>query len=98
MTPRPFQLRALESCRAQVRAGKKAIVLVSPTGSGKTVMGALAVASHVARGGRVAWLAHRSELVDQATATLERFGLLVGARGRRTTSSPRIEGTSSRRS
>ena len=82
MTPRPFQLRALESCRAQVRSGKKAIVLVSPTGSGKTVMGAMAVASHVVRGGRVAWLAHRSELVDQAVSTLERFGLLVGARGR----------------
>src|SRR6516164_7766864 len=81
MQPRPFQSRALESCRAQFRAGKKAVLLVSPTGSGKTCMGAMMVASHVARGGKVSWLAHRIELVDQAAATLRGFGLAVGARG-----------------
>lgn len=85
MTPRPFQSRALESLRANVREGKRAVVLVSPTGSGKTCMGAVVAASHVARGGRVAWLAHRTELVDQAVRTLEGFGLLVGARGRNAT-------------
>jgi superfamily II DNA or RNA helicase len=45
-------------------------------------MGAMMVASHVARGGKVSWLAHRIELVDQAAATLESFGLSVGSRGR----------------
>jgi superfamily II DNA or RNA helicase len=42
------------------------VAIVSPTGSGKTVMGA-AIASHY---DSVCWIAHRQELVEQARAAL----------------------------
>lgn len=81
MTPRPFQERAMTACGAEFRSGKQGVVLVSPTGSGKTCMGAMMVARLVAQGKRVAWGAHRVELVEQAAETLRSFGLPVGLRG-----------------
>jgi superfamily II DNA or RNA helicase len=44
-------------------------------------MGAAAAASRVKRGQRVAWFAHRRELVQQAAATLQAQGLEVGHSG-----------------
>jgi len=44
------------------------VCLVSPTGSGKTTMGAELAAR---LGGRICWVAHREELVAQAKATLD---------------------------
>ena len=81
MTPRPFQLAAMAACGDRFRQGARAVVLVSPTGSGKTVMGAMMVAALVAAGKRVAWGAHRIELVEQGAATLRAFGCSVGVNG-----------------
>lgn len=78
VTLRPYQLSALERARAAIRAGSKAPLLVSPTGSGKTTIGAEIVRSHVERGGRCAWFAHRTELVSQAAGRLRELGLRVG--------------------
>lgn len=75
---RPYQLAAIEACRQHIAAGKRAPLVVSPTGSGKSTMGSAIAAGHIAQGGRVLWLAHRRELLDQAAETLERFGLTVG--------------------
>ena len=66
----------------EFRAGKRAVLVVSPTGSGKTCMGAMMAARFVATGKRVAWGAHRGELLDQAEATLRSFGLEVGRDGK----------------
>ena len=76
---RPYQLAAIESVRGEMRAGHRRVVLVSPTGSGKTRMGSEVVRQAVAKGSRVLWLAHRTELIDQTCATLAEFGLHVGA-------------------
>jgi len=46
------------------------VCLVSPTGSGKTRMGSEIVKRAVDKGKRVLWLAHRTELIAQASATL----------------------------
>lgn len=81
MTPRDFQERAMAECGRNFREGKRAVLLVSPTGSGKTCMGAMMVAKFVAIGKRVAWGAHRQELVYQAADTLRSFGLAVGVDG-----------------
>lgn len=81
MTPRPYQTRTLDDCRAAFASGKRAVLVVSPTGSGKTCMGSMMAAGHVQRGGRVVWLAHRVELVDQAARALRSMGLEVGCRG-----------------
>ena len=49
--------------------------MVAPCGAGKTVLAAFMCGEHVARGGRVLFLAHRSELLKQAAQTFERAGV-----------------------
>lgn len=72
----PYQEAALEGVRAAFGSGSKAPILISPTGAGKTVMGAHIVKSHVSRPGtRAVWLAHRRELLTQARSTLRAVGV-----------------------
>lgn len=78
MTPlRDYQARTLEQTRAEYRAGNRSIVIVSPTGSGKTRMGVELVLQHLRRVERcrALWLAHRTELVGQAAARLRAEGV-----------------------
>lgn len=79
--PREYQAKAIAAARASVIAGRRRVLLVSPTGSGKTFIGCLIVAGSVRRKHRAAWFAHRVELRDQAVASLERIGLEVGHSG-----------------
>jgi rubredoxin len=58
----------------QAALGRRPI-LVAPTGSGKTVM-AVALVKILNR--RTLWLAHRKELIEQASAHLESLGLYTG--------------------
>jgi DNA repair protein RadD len=82
LTPRPFQQKAIDAVGAEFRAGKTGVVLVSPTGSGKTFMGAYMVRALMAlTDKRVAWGAHRDELVTQAADTLRSMGVEVGVGG-----------------
>lgn len=73
-TLRPYQQRAVDAVLAEYRAGRKRCLLVSPVGSGKTVMLADIMARHNAKGGRCVFFAHRRELLSQAARTLERSG------------------------
>jgi superfamily II DNA or RNA helicase len=72
---RDYQARAIDGVVAHYRAGRKSVLLVGPTGSGKTVMLAGVAARHTARGGRVVWIAHRRELLSQAAAALRAAGV-----------------------
>jgi DNA repair protein RadD len=81
MQLRRDQDRALDAARNHVREGAKRVLLVAPTGFGKTVTLAELVRRSIERGKRVAWYAHRRELVRQAATTLARFGLDVGYEG-----------------
>jgi len=83
MILRPFQERALAATRELIRCGKRAPLIVCPTGGGKTCMGSAIAHRHIERGGdrRVVWFAHRRELVEQAARTLQNFGLPVGYNG-----------------
>lgn len=72
---RDYQEQALSRIAASFDRGTRSICLVSPTGSGKSTMGSAAAHRET---GRVVWLAHRSELIDQAVATLGRFGIRTG--------------------
>lgn len=77
MTPlRDYQTRVIADCRAAYRSGSRAPVVVMPTGSGKTRVGVEIVRSHLERvpSGQVLWIAHRTELLDQARARLELEG------------------------
>jgi len=72
---RPYQADAVARSREALRAGRRCILLVAPTGSGKTVIAAHIIASAVARGRRVLFVAHRRELIDQAFGKLRDAGL-----------------------
>jgi len=68
--PRDYQVKAVEDCRQAYRDGARSVLLVVPTGGGKTVIGSLVVAGAIAKGRRVLWLAGRRELVDQAASRM----------------------------
>ena len=74
---RDYQAEAIRRVRAEMRTHRRTI-LVLPTGAGKTRVGAAVVESALLRGSRVLWLAHRTELIDQAAATLDGFWLPHG--------------------
>ena len=75
---RPYQNVAHAAIRDAVRSGRRRIVLVSPTGSGKTAMLSRVVEGAANKARQVLWVAHRRELVDQAIYALERLRLDVG--------------------
>ena len=82
MTPlRDYQARTIDACRAAYRDGKRSILIVSPTGSGKTRMGAEIARAVYTRGRRVRWIAHRRELLTQAAERLTAEGAIVGPLG-----------------
>lgn len=82
---RPYQRKALEDAREAYRKGAKSVLLVAPTGAGKTRMGVEVVSGALAKGRHVLWLAHRTELITQArdrllAEGLERVGVIQGDR------------------
>jgi len=80
MTPvlRPYQVKAVEVARREIVAGRRAVLLVSPTGSGKTVLASEIIRSANARGSRTLFLAHRRELIHQTRDKLRSFGVEPG--------------------
>lgn len=78
MILRPYQIRAIEMVRDSYLAGKRAPVLVLPTGSGKTVVASQIIRQAVDRERRVLFLAPRRELVYQTAEKLSRFGVDAG--------------------
>lgn len=72
MILRPYQQAAVDDVIAKI---DRRCCLVAPTGSGKTVM-----CSAIVRALDVPtlWLAHRRELIKQASGTLRRYGLHTG--------------------
>jgi len=87
---RPYQFEAVERVRDCVRRGARRVLIVLPTGSGKTLVASHIIASAVARGSRVLFLAHRRELVNQAYRKLlvqglpeDQIGVLMAADPRR---------------
>lgn len=74
LTPREYQTAAIDAARRELR-DKRSTLVILPTGTGKTVMFALAARSCVEKGGRVLVIAHREELITQAANVIERAGL-----------------------
>ena len=71
VTPLPFQERLLEEIAAARSMGRHQNLLVSATGTGKTVMAALDYANLVEslNRSRLLFIAHRKEILDQSQAT-----------------------------
>ncbi len=78
MILRQYQVDALEDVRQAMLAGHRRIVLVAPTGAGKTTIAAEAIKRATARGQYVIFLAHRQELIDQASSRLDDLGIPHG--------------------
>ena len=80
---RPYQTTALERVEQEIANGNRAVLIVAPTGAGKTVIGAAhidrhLIERHVADGGGVVFLVHRRELTKQAVQKLYDLGLDCG--------------------
>lgn len=73
---RPYQAEARDRILAEL-GRVRATLLVLATGLGKTPTCASVAAHYVERGGHVLVIAHRGELLEQAAATVQRFGLSV---------------------
>lgn len=75
MPLRPYQSKLLDECRAAYRAGYKAPCIVSPCGSGKSVIMAEMARSATAKGNPVLFLVHRQELCQQIFSTFVKWGV-----------------------
>lgn len=77
ITLRPYQLDAMQSARDRIASGRRAPLIVSPTGSGKSAMASAIIAAHLAKSeaNRVLVVAHRRELIEQMAKTLIRSGV-----------------------
>jgi len=90
---RPYQTDAIDKLRATYKKGNRRVVLVSPTGSGKTVIAsALVELATLKNNGRVLFIAHRKEIIDQTSKKLDEVGvphgIMMGDDGRRDTNAP----------
>lgn len=77
MQLRPYQVEA-KAAIFREHESVRSTLLVLATGLGKTVVFAAIASEYIQKGQRVLVLAHRTELVTQAKATLERMGATVG--------------------
>lgn len=75
---RDYQKEGIQGIRTAYRGGKRSVVYSLPTGGGKTVLFAFMVQRAAERGKRVLILAHRRELVFQASRTLTELGVEHG--------------------
>jgi DNA repair protein RadD len=75
LKPRPYQAQIIEDSRAAVAAGQRRLCIVSPTGSGKTIVAALIIGGAAEKGRKALFLAHRRELIRQTSAKLHDVGV-----------------------
>jgi superfamily II DNA or RNA helicase len=78
MNPRPYQTKVIEDFQREVAAGKKRIILVAPTGSGKTVIGSAVIKSIIEQRRGVLVVAHRREIIQQTSDKLRANGIPHG--------------------
>lgn len=72
---RPYQQEVIGKLRAAVAAGHRRILLVAPTGAGKTVIASALIAGASSREKRALVFAHRRELVTQTSKKVYAAGL-----------------------
>lgn len=75
---RPYQQNAIDTIREKIAAGKKRILLVMPTGAGKTNLASEIVKLSTNKGKKSLFVAHKRKLVYQAHDRLAQFGINAG--------------------
>lgn len=75
---RDYQIAAVADFNRECAAGTRRIILVAPTASGKTVIGAAIIKQAVAEFKAVLVLAHRREIITQTSGKLHGYGVTHG--------------------
>lgn len=75
---RPYQQDAVDGIRAEYRGRHRSVLFVLPTGGGKTVLFTYMVKAAAARDKRCLVVAHRKELIEQASETFTGAGIEHG--------------------
>jgi len=73
--PRPFQDAAHQALRDGLKAGHRRQMLMAPTGGGKTYLALRIAHEALVKGRRALFIADRRTLIDQTSATADRYGL-----------------------
>lgn len=76
--PRDYQFESIEALRTNIRKGIRAQVLCSPTGSGKTEIGAYLLRECWQKGKRGIFAVDRTVLVKQTSERFDRYGIPHG--------------------
>lgn len=72
---RPYQLESIDGLRDGRRAGHRSQILMSPTGSGKSVIAAHLLREAARKYSKAAFIVDRVNLVDQTSALLDKYGI-----------------------
>jgi len=75
---RLYQIKAVEDFEREGAAGRRSVLLVAPTGSGKTIVFCEIIRRYVLQHKRVLVLAHRREIVAQISQKLHANGIRHG--------------------
>jgi DNA repair protein RadD len=75
---RDYQHAALDALRGEFRQGHRRVILQALTGLGKTVMASAMIQGTVSRNKTTLFVAHRRELIRQASDKLTAFGVAHG--------------------
>jgi superfamily II DNA or RNA helicase len=78
MNLRPYQAKVIEEFERKVAAGTKRIIIVAPTGSGKTIIDSAIIKSVTERSRGVLVVAHRREIITQTSDKLRANGVPHG--------------------
>src|SRR5262245_48937769 len=70
MILRPYQIDVVGEVERVIATGIRRLILVAPTGAGKTIIAASIIKKAVAAGQRVLVLSHRIEITKQTSAKL----------------------------
>jgi DNA repair protein RadD len=75
---RPYQVEVIDRIAAEIAAGRRRVLLVAPTGSGKTVIASAMIEEAAKDGRHILVIAHRREIVAQTVAKLYAAGVDAG--------------------
>lgn len=78
ITPRPFQVSAREALRNGFVEGHRCQMVMSPTGSGKTILAMFLINEALMRGKRAIFVADRRTLINQTSQVADTLGLSHG--------------------
>ena len=75
---RDYQERAFEQAREHIRNGKRRILIIAPTGGGKTVLASAIMEMAREKGSKANFVVDRLSLIGQTSDTFSRYGLEHG--------------------